>query len=587
MNRDTTAEQAASEGPSAATLKAAREAVAALATAAKSFTLYPTGHVMAQKQISTLDQALAHFFEAAPELHLEISREGLTYHGNRLYQPLPADDPLLPPLLRDGFLWIAFQKGVDQHQLAFFLEVVNRYRILVDEPEGDLVTELWQADLKQIRYEAVEEFWDVKPQFDFSHFRVWPDEDIAGLEGPPESAPSNEAQEPDEPSESIADGGTPAGRCRATVQIERSATRRDLLRLSEKEKAQLQNQIEALETKDNTAVVRQILLFTLAQQTEITDFKQFLEVLHDLLFDQLYHRQAGHFHELLRGVRLLQKNTRIDWQRKAVNDFINRLSSHSAWTGHTQFFGELYTLTATEQQHTTRFIHLMSPAFIAVLAPELNRVRGTVLHQKLVVAAAKLASRNFQVLERCISGSDEATLRQVVMILGEMSGERVEALLKRLGRHPSGAVRETAVKTMLAKTATPMELLAHYLADSHPGVRTAALDYISRTRDPSAEAVLRNYIQNDPTVEQDDDHLIACYKALGRCGSQATIPFLEACLLNRSGGGLLQFGGNVHRLGAAVALRQCPGERAKQILAKAAKSLFPAIRKASRKALAT
>jgi hypothetical protein len=561
--------------------------VAGLATAAKSFTLYPSGHVMAQKQIDTLSQIMTAFFKEAPELKLEISRDGLIYHGNLLYRPLADDDPLLPPLLRDGILWVAFQKGVDQDQLAFFLEVLNRYRVLVDEPEGDLVTELWQADLKQIRYEAIEAFWEVTPQFDFSQFCVWPQDDPAGEL----SSPAPEPDPPQSPPQGPAadDSTTSSARRQAglTIQIEQPTTRRELVQLSDTETAELQRQIKALENEDNADIVNQILLYTLAQQENEDDFIQFLRVIQELLFDLLHHRQVGYFFDLLRGVRLLHKNTQVDWQRKAIAAFILNLSAKSTWEGRNQIFRDLHSLSSADQECIIRAIHLLAPPFIEVLAPELNHIRGSSLHQALVGAAAKLTSCNIQALEACITGSDEATLRQVVMILGEQTGERAQALLKRMGRHPAEAVREIAVKTLLAKSPPPVETLLHYLSDSHSGVRTAVLDHIGRTRDPNAEAALRTYLENDPHIDGNEDHLLACYSALGKCSSQASVPFLETTLLNRSGGGLFKFGGNVHRLGAAIALKHCPGEHAEQILKKAARSFFPAIRNASRKALAT
>jgi hypothetical protein len=553
-----------------------------LATAAKSFTLYPKGHSMAKKQIDGLVRTLAEFFKEAPELFLEVSRDGLTYCGHLLYQPLPDEDPLLPPLLRDGFLWIAFQNGVDQEQLSFFLEVVNRYRILVDEPEGDLVTELWQADLKQIRHEAVEAFWDVLPKFDFSHFRVSPDMDTGGeddacLEGP---------WHPQGASESEPGVSSQRHRTNVVIQIEQPATRRDLLRLSDKERAELQHQVQALETEDNADEVRKILLYTLTRQDNKDDFIQLVGVIRDLLFDLLHHHQAAHFHDLLRGVRLLQKKARIKWQREALRAFIVELSAKATWEGQTQIFRDLHSLSSADQLRIIRAIGLLAPTFINVLAPELSHIRGSALHRNLLVAAAQLASRQLGSLETCIAGSDEATLRQIVMILGELQGDRAQALLKRLSRHPVGSVRETALKTLMAKAHLPVEDLLHYLRDSHAGVCTAVLDHIGRSRDPNTESTLRDHIQNDTHLEENQEHLLACYQALGKCGSEASIPFLEKTLLHRSASDLLRFGGDARRLGAALALRHCPGDRAAQILNKAAKSLFPNIRNAARKAQA-
>jgi hypothetical protein len=147
-------------------------------------------------------------------------------------------------------------------------------------------------------------------------------------------------------------------------------------------------------------------------------------------------------------------------------------------------------------------------------------------------------------------------------------------------------VREVAVKTLLAKSSPSIATTLAYLDDPHPGVRNAALDHLSRNKNPQAEAALRDYIQSDPEIDQDEDRLLACYQALGRCGGRESVAFLKKILLNRSAGNLLHLGGSAHQLGAALALKHCPGDRAEQVLRKAAKSLFPAIRNAARRAMA-
>jgi hypothetical protein len=130
-----------------------------------------------------------------------------------------------------------------------------------------------------------------------------------------------------------------------------------------------------------------------------------------------------------------------------------------------------------------------------------------------------------------------------------------------------------------------VDTIMTFLGDDHAGVRNTALDHISRAQDPKLETALRNYIESDPSAEQDEDHLLRCYKALGKCGSQASVTFLGEILLSRSAGGLLRFGANAHRHGAALALKHAPGKHARQLLEKAGKSLFPAIRSAFRKAM--
>jgi hypothetical protein len=78
------------------------------------------------------------------------------------------------------------------------------------------------------------------------------------------------------------------------------------------------------------------------------------------------------------------------------------------------------------------------------------------------------------------------------------------------------------------------------------------------------------------------DWLIACFKALGRCGSDQSFPFLQDTLLK--GGLLSRFRSSPRRRGAAIALRYMDHTASDEVLEKASQSRFPAIRSAARTA---
>jgi hypothetical protein len=72
---------------------------------------------------------------------------------------------------------------------------------------------------------------------------------------------------------------------------------------------------------------------------------------------------------------------------------------------------------------------------------------------------------------------------------------------------------------------------------------------------------------------------------LGRCGAALCLPFLKETLTARPFIDILRSGGSVHRRGAAQALALINLPEAKQVLAKAIKSIFPHIRGAARAAV--
>jgi hypothetical protein len=84
---------------------------------------------------------------------------------------------------------------------------------------------------------------------------------------------------------------------------------------------------------------------------------------------------------------------------------------------------------------------------------------------------------------------------------------------------------------------------------------------------------------------QNTDYLLACYNALGHCGSDKTIPYLSQVLLNKGWNKYIGLGRPVHREGAAIALALLGSQQAEKTLLKASLSKFKVIKDALQKAM--
>ena len=87
-------------------------------------------------------------------------------------------------------------------------------------------------------------------------------------------------------------------------------------------------------------------------------------------------------------------------------------------------------------------------------------------------------------------------------------------------------------------------------------------------------------------AEMDPAHILDCYEALGRCGSNNSIPYLSMILLGQGWNRFIGVGKLIHREGAAIALALLDTWEAKDILLAASKSRFQVIRKAFQSAMA-
>jgi hypothetical protein len=90
------------------------------------------------------------------------------------------------------------------------------------------------------------------------------------------------------------------------------------------------------------------------------------------------------------------------------------------------------------------------------------------------------------------------------------------------------------------------------------------------------------YMQNRNFSAAQSEHIMECFRTLGKCGSSLSIPFLRKTLLHRKWiAGLRK---SAYREGAAFALVALKIPEARQVIEAAGRSLHPGLRRIARKA---
>jgi HEAT repeat protein len=117
------------------------------------------------------------------------------------------------------------------------------------------------------------------------------------------------------------------------------------------------------------------------------------------------------------------------------------------------------------------------------------------------------------------------------------------------------------------------------LEDESKLIRRLAIKYLGTRKSDGAEALLSKFIRNGKFDRHQSEELIACFKALGKCGTPRSLPFLKEALLK--GGWLSRFRTSPRRQGAAIALAQFGTKQSLHVLEEAARSPFPAVRNAA------
>ncbi len=174
-------------------------------------------------------------------------------------------------------------------------------------------------------------------------------------------------------------------------------------------------------------------------------------------------------------------------------------------------------------------------------------------------------------------------VQRLVDIVGELEGERSITILRKMIKHPSERVRRSALMYLVARDSSVLRKVFPSIEDTSEVVRSFMLEHLGQCRSESAESLLLDYLEQRRFRLTNPGHLFACYRALGRCGSARSIPFLQRTLFNE--GWIPGFSRSTHRQGAAIALMALGTEKAKNTLQKASRSLFPSVRLAYRRAM--
>jgi HEAT repeat protein len=566
------------DSPSSEALEAVRGFMAAFAKAIKSYSLYPETHTISENILSGLESSLTNFFQTSPDLKLDIEKERICFKGIEVYQQNGREDYLVTPFFRDGIIWIEFGKGATAAELSFLLGMLSEYRILTDESEGDLVTALWKKNLPHIHYEAVEVFWETEPRLDFSHFSV------SGSSKGKSNGPSGLGHGSTAGKQQ---GGSGDAGNQSTLSIVSTEVKRSLMQLTSAETEILQKLIIEEEHRNRSEDVLDVFLIILEDEDEKETFSNILELLVQEFENILRH---GEFQLGVKILDFLKKLPDRDaakkiWRDPLVDQYFESVSDSEILEALKAYLPDFKSEDATRLKIFRQVLLMLRPKAVLTLGPLLSEVSSAAARRRMMEAIAILSKQDLSPLSQLLKIPDEVLVQRFVTILGHLDGKQPQRLLLNMARHSSLGVRREALKQLLKRTGRMHRSFFFLLEDPSDIIRREILNRMAAERNRTSEDPLLEYLNEKAFNISGRDHILACYKTLGKCGSSRSILFLETTLEGRPWSEIFNFSGSVHRRGAAMALAELGMPKADKILKRASRSFFPHIRRASRSAI--
>ena len=532
----------------------------------KNYSLYPEGHTAVTKALENLAAAFEYYFTRHRVLRFAVKKNRLLCDTDVLHEVSQdtASEDLVSILYRDGIQWLEFLQGLSQDELKYFFTVLNKYRMLVEETEGDVVTGLTDGNLKHINFKAVDVFWENVPLIDFSSLNSAPK--ATGELSPDDVQALEEAERRNISAKSIAD----------------PSISETLWEISAAEIEEIIEMVRAEEKWDNTEDVLDVLLVILRSQTDQYSFSSVLDFTLEEAVEAIRQDEFELLLTLFQSLNQLlyrDADTELNWMRPLIDRFFQDLS-------HPEIFdlitGKLKSLNEgdTEKLLVLREVLLyFSPAIIHSLGPVILQTRFAAVQKMIMEVMEYMCLRDMSPMEILLDHPDKELGEMLLPLLSRLRGERSNRIFFKMSQHPSEQVRRKAARVLLAREPLLAAKLFPLIEDPSPAIRKDILAVIGKQKSSVLENMLLKYIQENAD-NKNTIHILSCYETLGLCGSDKVIPFLRKVLLDQGWNRFMGLGKPVHRDGAAMALALLDSKLAENILLAASKSRFQVIRDA-------
>lgn len=528
----------------------------------KNVSLYPEGHSISTNAIHQFHEMLTAHIRLHGDFKIEIEKDHVTCQGVEVQKGTAEEGTLPFTLFRDGIRWLEFTDGITLEEIRDVLSIIHRYSILTAEPEGDIVTAFWESHFDHVLYQA-DDYVAEQTSESIDSPAQW--DDLHGMEEEPEAGREEYQASPGE----------------ATEAVDMAAINPDDFLLTPEEKIELQEMI-AREEKASASEHLKMLLDILIQFQEEKDYTLVLSVLSEE-FDAFYSRRDFDAAlMILDGLRKVLHSGKINTARTAalIESYYKEISSDARCLKPLEDIWS--ALNARQIEAMKGILQHLPPKAVPALMRLLLLGQPSQLEQIANDSIIALLNQDAGCLAALINDPEERLIEKLVLLLSRLKKEVSLKYLLKLARHSSAAIRRMAVRAIGLMPGDQMAAIFEFISDADASVRQAILTHMGQSRNETAEDLLMKYLKNLNVGATRADHVMECFRTLGRCGSVRSVPFLRATLFHRKW--LAGFQKSAAREGAALALVELRIPEAREVIETAGRSFYPGLRGIARRA---
>jgi len=477
------------------------ETVNALLKATRARQTYVLGNPLIEKFQAELTDKLGALWDALPHLALTFDEGRLLWHDREVYSKPMGPDNFAFRFFKDGIRQLALLPGVEEGELAEFIELLSQSRPAHDD---DLLATLWHRDFKAIRMDYVDAS----------------EEDATEVPTPNRSAGAGESLEDMTEIEAVLESGA--------VTEEDSAEFSDIT-LAEPDLLYLKREMEAEWARP---VVHDVTL-ALLDQFEMRDQerrRQVVDILREMLPRLLADRDFGNVALIVNELQLLANKTGENETQELVTSLLRDMSEAMA-----EMVSTVDTAEASPAaDDLAALVGALQAEAIPTLVRAIPAVPSRQTRDRLADALDRLVGANPGYLVDLLSAEDPMLAAEAARIVGRIGLTEAEPDLIELSKRPEDVTRQAAIEALaILGSAVGAEALTAALSDPGKDIRMAAVKAIEAVRPEGAAILVAGIVEQSDTSERDQGEQMAFMRAYARIAGDEAVPLLAKLLNGR------------------------------------------------------
>jgi hypothetical protein len=476
-------------------LAVVRDIIRTIIKTVKTFNVYPKDNPIYQKFASELFEKFNAFFESSDELKIDIEQYSLLYKESEVYRSEEKTDNLAMLLFSDGLRQITFQKGITFDEISDFIDILRFAPKSEMSDTDDIVTLLWEKNIKNMGYAAVEDTIDDDLVVEEALLRNDADQEIA--QGPSEYAGALFAPAPNV--------------LRSEIKVEQP---------TESELAALRKELSDIDEKSLLSSAVGIFFGLLADEQDTEAFPEIVQNIGRIMDIRMQKKDLKGAIQILEGLKGLLAVYNAPSQIELVEHVISR-------AGSIENLQILFGVSQDPVEIRQYLVYLGTqslPQLIQMLGELNDRKQRRILCEIL----AEVGKQGIDTLAEALNDEKWHLVRNIVMILGMIKEPGSVKYLKKVLKHVDVRVRRETIRTLEGiSSGETKDLFIAALEDSDSTVRMPALRALRRLKAPGLFEVLSRNISRDKLKNKTFAEKKELLETIAVVGGEKAFPLLS------------------------------------------------------------